>query len=78
MKSQILNSTPKEEQKAVIKKLKEEQHRKLTLLGEQVCIHRNRLAIDRIDIFHILNVSFAISVRTNHCRYATKTKPTIG
>lgn len=38
MKAQILHTTPKEEQKAVIKKLKEEQHRKLTLLGEQVCI----------------------------------------
>lgn len=37
LKSQILHTTPKEEQKAVIKKLKEEQHRKLTLLGEQVC-----------------------------------------
>lgn len=39
MKAQILHTTPKEEQKAVIKKLKEEQHRKLTLLGEQVCAH---------------------------------------
>lgn len=38
LKSQILHTTPKEEQKAVIKKLKEEQHRKLTLLGEQVCV----------------------------------------
>lgn len=37
LKSQILQTTPKEEQKAVIKQLKEEQHRKLTLLGEQVC-----------------------------------------
>jgi len=34
-KTQILASTPKEEQKAVIKKLKEEQMRKLALLGEQ-------------------------------------------
>ncbi|XP_063696717.1 serine/threonine-protein kinase Tao [Culicoides brevitarsis] len=35
LKAQILQTTPKEEQKAVIKKLKEEQHRKLTLLGDQ-------------------------------------------
>ena len=34
-KNQILSSTPKDEQKAVIKKLKEEQVRKLALLGEQ-------------------------------------------
>ncbi|XP_058823516.1 serine/threonine-protein kinase Tao [Topomyia yanbarensis] len=35
LKAQILQTTPKEEQKAVIKQLKEEQHRKLTLLGDQ-------------------------------------------
>uniref|UniRef100_A0A0K8TKZ0 non-specific serine/threonine protein kinase n=1 Tax=Tabanus bromius TaxID=304241 RepID=A0A0K8TKZ0_TABBR len=35
LKAQILQSTPKEQQKAVIKKLKEEKHRKLTLLGDQ-------------------------------------------
>ncbi|CRL08117.1 CLUMA_CG020882, isoform A [Clunio marinus] len=35
LKSQILQATPKDEQKAVIKKLKEEQQRKLTLLGDQ-------------------------------------------
>ncbi|XP_075213390.1 serine/threonine-protein kinase Tao [Lycorma delicatula] len=35
LKAQILASTPKEEQKAVIKKLKEDQRRKLALLGEQ-------------------------------------------
>lgn len=35
LKAQILSSTAKEEQKAVIKKLKEEQRRKLALLGEQ-------------------------------------------
>ncbi|XP_063219517.1 serine/threonine-protein kinase Tao isoform X2 [Bacillus rossius redtenbacheri] len=35
LKAQILQSTPKEEQKAVIKKLKEEQRRKLALLGDQ-------------------------------------------
>ncbi|XP_074593918.1 serine/threonine-protein kinase Tao [Brevipalpus obovatus] len=34
-KAQILASTPKEEQKNVIKKLKEEQMRKLAILGEQ-------------------------------------------
>lgn len=34
-KNQILASTPKEEQKLVIKKLKEEQMRKLAILGEQ-------------------------------------------
>lgn len=34
-KNQILASTPKEEQKSVIKKLKEEQMRKLAILGEQ-------------------------------------------
>lgn len=38
LKAQILQTTPKEEQKAVIKKLKEEQHRKLTLLGDQVSV----------------------------------------
>lgn len=36
LKAQILQNTPKEDQKAVIKKLKEEQHRKLALLGDQV------------------------------------------
>lgn len=35
-KAQILQTTPKEQQKEVIKQLKEEKHRKLTLLGEQV------------------------------------------
>lgn len=35
LKAQILMTTPKEEQKAVIKKLKEEQVRKLAILGEQ-------------------------------------------
>ncbi|XP_032451619.1 serine/threonine-protein kinase Tao isoform X2 [Nasonia vitripennis] len=35
LKAQILQSTPKEEQKTVIKKLKEEQRRKLALLGDQ-------------------------------------------
>ncbi|XP_018334678.1 serine/threonine-protein kinase Tao isoform X2 [Agrilus planipennis] len=35
LKAQILQTTPKEEQKAVIKKLKEEQRRKLALLGDQ-------------------------------------------
>lgn len=36
LKAQILQTTPKDEQKAVIKKLKEEQQRKLALLGDQV------------------------------------------
>ncbi|KAL1501772.1 hypothetical protein ABEB36_007037 [Hypothenemus hampei] len=35
LKAQILQTTPKEHQKAVIKKLKEEQRRKLALLGDQ-------------------------------------------
>jgi len=35
LKAQILQTTAKEEQKAVIKKLKEEQRRKLALLGDQ-------------------------------------------
>lgn len=35
LKSQILATTPKDEQKTVIKKLKEEQRRKLALLGDQ-------------------------------------------
>ncbi|KAL6428258.1 hypothetical protein ACFW04_008521 [Cataglyphis niger] len=35
LKAQILQTTVKEEQKAVIKKLKEEQRRKLALLGDQ-------------------------------------------
>lgn len=35
LKAQILQTTPKEDQKAVIKKLKEEQRRKLALLGDQ-------------------------------------------
>lgn len=45
LKTQILQNTPKEEQKAVIKKLKEEQHRKLALLGDQVCIDSFTLEI---------------------------------
>lgn len=35
LKAQILQTTAKDEQKAVIKKLKEEQRRKLALLGDQ-------------------------------------------
>ncbi|XP_050311474.1 serine/threonine-protein kinase Tao isoform X3 [Anthonomus grandis grandis] len=35
LKTHILTTTPKEQQKAVIKKLKEEQRRKLALLGDQ-------------------------------------------
>ncbi|KAK9876367.1 hypothetical protein WA026_012676 [Henosepilachna vigintioctopunctata] len=35
LKAQLLACTPKEDQKAVIKKLKEEQRRKLALLGDQ-------------------------------------------
>lgn len=33
--SQILQTTPKDEQKTIIRKLKEEQRRKMALLGEQ-------------------------------------------
>lgn len=44
LKTQILQTTPKEEQKAVIKKLKEEQHRKLALLGDQVRFFRSATA----------------------------------
>lgn len=40
LKAQILQNTPKEDQKAVIKKLKEDKHRKLALLGDQVRIIR--------------------------------------
>ncbi|KAK3085044.1 hypothetical protein FSP39_023396 [Pinctada imbricata] len=35
LKEHVVTSTPKGEQKAVVKKLKEEQHRKLSILGEQ-------------------------------------------
>ena len=35
LKAQVLQTTPKEEQKIVIRKLKEEQRRKMALLGEQ-------------------------------------------
>lgn len=35
LKAQVLSTTSKEEQKTVIKKLKEEQRRKLALLGDQ-------------------------------------------
>ena len=35
LKEHIVSSTPKNEQKAVVKKLKEEQMRKLAILGEQ-------------------------------------------
>lgn len=41
-KAQVLQTTPKEQQKEVIKQLKEEKHRKLTLLGEQVRISNAR------------------------------------
>lgn len=50
LKAQILHTTPKEEQKAVIKKLKEEQHRKLTLLGEQV-LYITHSHLNRIEIY---------------------------
>lgn len=51
LKAQILQSTPKEDQKAVIKKLKEEQHRKLALLGDQVAF-TIRLLFNKILIHH--------------------------
>ena len=35
LKAQVLQSTSKEEQKTIIRKLKEEQRRKMALLGEQ-------------------------------------------
>ncbi|GAV05538.1 hypothetical protein RvY_15656 [Ramazzottius varieornatus] len=35
LKAQVLDSTPKEKQKDIIKRLKDEQHRKLAILGEQ-------------------------------------------
>ena len=35
LKAQVLQTTPKDEQKAMIRKLKEEQRRKMALLGEQ-------------------------------------------
>lgn len=35
LKTQVLQTTPKDEQKAIIRKLKEEQRRKMALLGEQ-------------------------------------------
>lgn len=43
-KAQVLQTTPKEQQKEVIKQLKEEKHRKLTLLGEQVSFHIHPLS----------------------------------
>lgn len=53
-KAQILQTTPKEQQKEVIKQLKEEKHRKLTLLGEQV----NHII--PISLFLFLSVSFFV------------------
>ncbi len=35
LKAQVLQTTPKDEQKIIIRKLKEEQRRKMALLGEQ-------------------------------------------
>ena len=35
LKAQILETTPKDKQKETIKRLKEEEHRKLAILGEQ-------------------------------------------
>merc|ERR1719309_661624 len=35
LKAQVVQTTPKDEQKVVLKKIKEEQRRKLALLGEQ-------------------------------------------
>merc|ERR1712025_1237182 len=35
LKGQVIQTTPKDEQKGVLKKLKEEQRRKMALLGEQ-------------------------------------------
>jgi len=54
LKSQILQTTPKDEQKAVIKKLKEEQQRKLTLLGDQVINKQHLLSFHwLIDQFNL-------------------------
>lgn len=49
-KAQVLQTTPKEQQKEVIKQLKEEKHRKLTLLGEQVGTGGIRSHISRINL----------------------------
>lgn len=38
LKTHMLQITPKDEQKAVITKLREEKHRKLALVGDQVRI----------------------------------------
>lgn len=62
LKAQILQTTPKDEQKAVIKKLKEEQHRKLTLLGDQVSSLLHLCSMGKI-----LKYFFLIPVRTKYC-----------
>lgn len=57
LKAQILQTTPKDEQKAVIKKLKEEQQRKLTLLGDQVRFEIILLLMNLIIFFPSLSMN---------------------
>lgn len=56
-KEQILSSTPKEEQKNVIKRLKEEQVRKLQMLGEQ---YEQSIAdmLQKQSVRNYVNISF--------------------
>lgn len=62
LKAHTLQATPKEEQKAVIKKMKEDQHRKLTLLGEQVNRHQ---LVSTCGLFVVLiPVAFSLHARS--------------
>lgn len=69
LKAQVLASTPRDQQKSVIKKLKEDQRRKLALLGEQyeqsiaemlqkqsVCISRFSKLIRWFKVAHLVDL----------------------
>lgn len=75
LKAQVLASTPRDQQKSVIKKLKEDQRRKLALLGEQyeqsiaemlqkqsVCHHTGCLEYDHFCMEHREAVVFSLCV----------------
>jgi len=75
LKAQILQSTAKDEQKAVIKKMKDEQRRKLALLGEQYeqSIAEMLQKQSVILFFIILRYNYVIKLLTEYLNLKVKT-----
>jgi thousand and one amino acid protein kinase len=70
LKAQILASTSKEEQKTVIKKLKEEQRRKLALLGDQyeqsIAEMLQKQSVNIVQIFFFFLILFHFLFSSNN------------